>query len=189
MTRTYRSEPRATPPPHPDAPAPSHAADGTVTAKDVTAKDVTAKDVATKDTVSDGAVGGETAADAGRAPTAHLVAEVATDVSTLFRQEVALAKAELREEAGKVGRGMGMFVGAGAAGFFAALFVLLAAMFGLAEVLERGWAALIVAAVLAVTAAVFAVVGRRTVRTVHPTPTRTVATLREDVQWAQGRRR
>jgi Putative Actinobacterial Holin-X, holin superfamily III len=121
--------------------------------------------------------------------TGHLVTEVATDISTLFRQEVALAKAELREEAGKAGKGMRMFAGAGGAAYFAALFALLAAMFGLAEVMAPGWAALIVAAVLGVVAAVLALVGRRTVRTVHPTPTRTVQTLREDVQWAQSRRR
>jgi hypothetical protein len=124
-----------------------------------------------------------------RESTGHLVAEVAADVSTLFRQEVALAKAEIREEAVKAGKGMGMFAGAGGAGYFALLFALLAAMFGLAEAMAPGWAALIVAAVLGAVAAVLAVVGRRTVRTVHPTPTQTVETLREDVQWAQSRRR
>jgi hypothetical protein len=124
-----------------------------------------------------------------KASTGHLVAEVATDISTLFRQEVALAKAELREEAAKAGRGMGMFAGAGGAAYFATLFALLAAMFGLAEVLAPGWASLVVAAVLGIVAAVLALAGRGTVRTVHPTPTRTVQTLREDVQWAQSRRR
>jgi hypothetical protein len=82
-----------------------------------------------------------------------------------------------------------MFAGAGGAAYFAALFALLAAMFGLAEALAPEWASLVVAAVLGVVAAVLALVGRRTVRTVHPTPTRTVETLREDVQWAQNRRR
>ncbi|OAA26659.1 putative Holin-X, holin superfamily III [Frankia sp. EI5c] len=123
------------------------------------------------------------------ASTGHLVAEVATDVSTLFRQEIALAKAELREEATKAGKGAGMFAGAGGAGFFALVFLLLAFMFGLSSVMALGWAALIVGVLLAAAAGALALLGRRTVRTVHPAPTRTVETLREDIQWAQNRRR
>jgi len=134
------------------------------------------------------AAGAETTSAAG-ASTGHLVSEVVTDISTLFRQEVALAKAEVRDEAKKAGKGAGMFAGAGGAGYFAALFVLLAIMFGLGEVMALGWAALIVAVVLGAAAAVLALKGRTTVRKVHPAPTQTVETLREDVQWAQSRRK
>ncbi|EIV94640.1 phage holin family protein [Frankia sp. QA3] len=126
---------------------------------------------------------------AGRGSTGHLVSEVVTDISTLFRQEVALAKAEVREEAKKAGKGAGMFAGAGGAGYFALLFALLAVMFGLGEVMALGWAALIVTVVLGAVAAVLALKGRSTVRKVHPTPTQTVETLREDVQWAQSLRK
>ncbi|SNQ52276.1 conserved hypothetical protein [Frankia canadensis] len=134
------------------------------------------------------ATGGGAARPEERESTGHLVAEVVTDISTLFRQEVALAKAEIREEAKKAGKGAGMFAGAGGAGYFALLFVLLAVMFGLGEVMALGWAALIVGVALAVVAAVLALSGRVTVRKVHPAPTQTVETLREDVQWAQSRR-
>ncbi|WP_018637551.1 phage holin family protein [Parafrankia elaeagni] len=120
--------------------------------------------------------------------TGQLVSEVANDVSTLFRQELALAKAELREEATKAGKGAGMFAGAGGAGFFALVFILLAVMFGLGSVMALGWAALIVGVLLVAAAAVLALMGRRTVKNVHPAPTQTVETLREDVQWAQNRR-
>ncbi|MCK9903037.1 hypothetical protein CC117_29490 [Parafrankia colletiae] len=120
--------------------------------------------------------------------TGQLVSEVANDVSTLFRQELALAKAELREEATKAGKGAGMFAGAGGAGFFALVFILLAVMFGLGSVMALGWAALIVGVLLVAAAAVLALMGRRTVKDVHPAPTQTVETLREDVQWAQNRR-
>ncbi|MCK9876985.1 phage holin family protein [Frankia sp. Ag45/Mut15] len=128
------------------------------------------------------------APDGQRTSTGHLVSDVVTDISTLFRQEVALAKAEVREEAKKAGKGAGMFAGAGGAGLYALLFALLAVMFGLGEVMALGWAALIVAAVLGAVTAVLALKGRSTVRTVHPAPTQTVETLREDVQWAQSRR-
>ncbi|MCM3882462.1 phage holin family protein [Frankia sp. R82] len=134
------------------------------------------------------APGGTAAPDGRRASTGHLVSDVVTDISTLFRQEVALAKAEVREEAKKAGKGAGMFAGAGGAGLYALLFALLAVMFGLGEVMALGWAALIVAAVLGAVGAVLALKGRSTVRTVHPAPTQTVETLREDVQWAQSRR-
>ncbi|MEX5636232.1 phage holin family protein [Parafrankia sp. FMc2] len=129
-----------------------------------------------------------TEAAPGHASTGQLVSEVANDVSTLFRQELALAKAELREEATKAGKGAGMFAGAGGAGFFALVFILLAVMFGLGSVMALGWAALIVGVLLVATAAVLALMGRRTVKNVHPAPTQTVETLREDVQWAQNRR-
>ncbi|WP_163552677.1 phage holin family protein [Candidatus Frankia alpina] len=126
---------------------------------------------------------------ADRGSTGHLVSEVVTDISTLFRQEVALAKAEVREEAKKAGKGAGMFAGAGGAGYFALLFALLAVMFGLGEVMALGWAALIVTVVLGAVTAVLALKGRSTVRKVHPAPTQTVETLREDVQWAQSLRK
>ncbi len=141
------------------------------------------------DDVSEYRDGIGTPGDARPGSTGHLVAEVVTDISTLFRQEVALAKAEVREEAKKAGKGAGMFAGAGGAGLFALLFVLLAIMFGLGEVMALGWAALIVAVALGVVAAVLGLTGRSTVRKVHPAPTQTVETLREDVQWAQSRRR
>lgn len=118
----------------------------------------------------------------------RLVTDVTQDISTLFRQELALAKAEMREEAVKAGKSAGMFGGAAGAGYFALIFLLLAVMFGLGEVMALGWAALIVAGILLVVAAVLALRGRSTVKTVHPAPTQTVETLKEDVQWARNRK-
>jgi VIT1/CCC1 family predicted Fe2+/Mn2+ transporter len=118
-----------------------------------------------------------------------LTSRVTDDLSTLFRQEIALAKSELRAEAVKGGKGAGMFAGAGGAGYFAALFALLAAMFGLGEVMALGWAALAVTVVLAVAAAVLALSGRKTLRRMHPAPTQTIETVKEDVRWAANRRR
>lgn len=118
-----------------------------------------------------------------------LVSGVAADMSTLFRKEVELAKAELRQEAVKAGKGAKMFGGAAGAGYFAVLFLLLAVMFGLSEVMALGWAALIVGAVLLLAAGALAMVGRKTVKKVHPAPTQTVETIKEDVQWAQGLRK
>ncbi|WP_241835024.1 phage holin family protein [Pseudofrankia asymbiotica] len=119
----------------------------------------------------------------------QLVSGVAADMSTLIRKEVELAKAEVRQSATRAGKGAGMFGGAAGAAVFAVLFLLLAAMFGLSEVMALGWAALIVAAILLVSAAVLGLVGKRTVKKVHPAPTQTVETLKEDVRWASGLRK
>ncbi|MET9761828.1 phage holin family protein [Streptomyces sp. NPDC006372] len=108
-----------------------------------------------------------------------------SDIQTLFRQEVELAKSEIREEAGKAGKAAGMYGGAGFGGYMVALFASLAAMFGLANVMDIGWAALIVTAVWAGIAAVLFVMGRSRMREVSPKPEQTVQTLKEDAQWAR----
>ncbi|MDT9685090.1 phage holin family protein [Streptomyces sp. TRM76323] len=115
----------------------------------------------------------------------ELLAAVTADVQHLLRQEVRLAKAEIQEEASKAGKAAGMFGGAGFAGYMVALFLSLAAVFGLANVMDAGWAALIVTAVWAVIAAVLFVLGRSRMREVSPKPDRTIETLKEDAQWAR----
>ncbi|WP_461087418.1 phage holin family protein [Streptomyces deserti] len=108
-----------------------------------------------------------------------------SDLQTLFRQEVELAKTEIREEGAKAGKAAGLYGGAGFGGYMVALFLSLAAVFGLANVMDAGWAALIVAAVWAVIAAVLYVMGRSRMREVSPKPEQTVQTLKEDAQWAR----
>lgn len=118
-----------------------------------------------------------------------LVSRVTTDLSKLMRQELELAKAETRQEVKKAGTSAGILGGAGVAGYFALLFVSLAVMSGLAEVIPTGWAALIVGGLYAVVGAVLYSRGRRKLQAVSPAPTETVQTLKEDVQWAKTRRR
>jgi hypothetical protein len=115
----------------------------------------------------------------------ELVSSVTSDVQTLFRQEVELAKAEIRQEAGTAGKAAGMFGGAGFAGYMVALFGSLAAVYGLANVMDAGWAALIVTAVWAVVGAVLYVMGRSRLRALSLMPEQTVETLKEDARWAR----
>ncbi|MGN6415042.1 phage holin family protein [Flexivirga sp.] len=109
----------------------------------------------------------------------ELVGDISRDLSTLMRQEVELAKAELKAEATKAGKGAGMLAGAGFAGYMVLLFASIALWWALANVMDQGWAALIVAGVWAVIAAVLAVTGRSRLRTVHPVPERTIDTIQE----------
>jgi MFS family permease len=113
-----------------------------------------------------------------------LLSQVTSDLSQLMRQELDLAKAELRQEASKAGKAAGMFGGAGFAGYMVALFATVALMAALAAVMPWGWAALIVAAVWAIVALVLYSRGRKEMRRVQALP-RTKESLKEDAEWAR----
>ena len=107
----------------------------------------------------------------------QLFGEISKDLSTLMRQEVALAKAELQAEAKKAGTGAGMMVAAGLAGFLTLLFLSNALWWALENVMDAGLAALIVAVLWGVIAAVLLSMGRKKLKQVNPKPERTVDTL------------
>jgi hypothetical protein len=109
----------------------------------------------------------------------ELLGNVSRDLSTLMRQEVSLAKAEIRTEAAKAGKGAGMVAGAGVAGWLAVLFASIALWWALANVMDEGLAALIVAVLWAVVGGVLFTTGRRTLRAMNPTPERTVDTVKQ----------
>jgi hypothetical protein len=115
--------------------------------------------------------------DVGEVPVGQLISDITRDMSTLLRQEVALAKAEVTTEVTKTGKAAGMFGGAGFAGYMVLLFLSIAAWWGLANVMDEGWSALIVAVVWAVIGAVLYATGRKQFRQVHPKPERTVETV------------
>ncbi|MFJ3439127.1 phage holin family protein [Streptomyces cyaneofuscatus] len=125
-----------------------------------------------------------------RAPSAdpsigELVGEISEDLTQLVREEVELAKAEIKESATRAGKAAGMLAGSGYAGHLVLLMGSLAAVFGLAHVVDLAWAALIVTGFWALLAAVLCVVGRKRLKTVSAKPERTVETLKEDAQWAR----
>ena len=125
--------------------------------------------------------------DVSKQSVGSLISEVTSDLSTLMRQEMDLAKAEIKEEVTKTGKAAGMLGGAGFAGYMLALFLSIAAWWGLANVMDEAWAALIVAAVWGVIAAVLFVSGRSKMREVNPKPERTVSTLKEVPDALKGR--
>jgi uncharacterized membrane protein YqjE len=116
-----------------------------------------------------------------------LIGQVASDMSTLLRQELELAKTELRQEAVKAGKAGGMLGGAGVLGHLTVAFLALAVTFALGNVMDLGWAALIVAVLLGIGAAVLFTLGRTRLREINPTPEQTVQTVKEDVRWARTR--
>ncbi|MGK5743140.1 phage holin family protein [Micromonospora sp. URMC 103] len=116
-----------------------------------------------------------------------LVGDVTRNMSTLVRQEIDLAKAELREEATQAGKAGGMFAGAALGGFLTVLFISYAAWWGLSNVMDQGWAALIVAAVWLVITAVLAVMGRKKLRQFRGVLPRTQQTARQVPDALRGR--
>ena len=107
-----------------------------------------------------------------------LIGEVSKDLSTLLRQELDLAKAELRQSATRAGKGAGLYGGAGIAGHFAVLFLSVALWWGLGYLIGNAWSAVIVAVIWAIIAAIMYVVGRREMSAVKGMP-QTVATVKE----------
>ena|SRR2546421_10793543 len=121
-----------------------------------------------------------------QASVGDLLGEVTRDLSTLMRQEVELAKAEVRQEATKAGKAAGAFAGAGLAGYMVLLFLSFALWWGLANVLDEGWSALIVAAVWAVIGAVLYATGRGRARQIRGLQ-RTTETVRQVPDALKGR--
>jgi hypothetical protein len=113
----------------------------------------------------------------------ELISNISNDLSQLFRQEVELAKAELRQEASKAGKAAGMLGGAGFAAYLAVVLLSFALVFALSNVMDPGWAALIVAVIWAIIGAVLYANGRKKLKDVDPVPRRTVDTIKEDAQW------
>jgi hypothetical protein len=107
-----------------------------------------------------------------------LLARVSTDLSTLMRQEVALAKAEVTQSAKQAGKGAGMFAGAGVAGHMVLLFISIALWWGIGDKTGHGWSALIVAVIWAIIAAVLAARGRKEMKNVTGVP-RTTDTVKK----------
>jgi hypothetical protein len=116
--------------------------------------------------------------DVGEVSLGQLVGDVTRDLSTLMRQELALARAELKQEASKTAKGAGALGGAGFAGYMTLLFLSIALWWALSHLVGHSWSALVVAVLWGVVAAVLAAVGRKKFREVNPTPERTVDTLK-----------
>lgn len=93
---------------------------------------------------------------------------LSTNLSTLIQQEIALAKAETtqvvqetKESAKDAGKGAGMLAGAGVAGHFVLLFLSIALMWGLSNLVGLAWSSVIVAVIWAVIAAILAAIGKK----------------------------
>jgi uncharacterized membrane protein YqjE len=132
----------------------------------------------------------DTHADLRDRPVAELLKELSSQTSTLVRQELELAKAEMAEKGKRAGLGAGMFGGAGLFGLLALGALTACLIAALATGMEVWLAALIVAVVYAAVAGVLALLGRQKTReATPPAPEQAIESTKEDVQWAKSHMR
>ena len=115
----------------------------------------------------------------------ELFSELASETSTLVKQEVALAQTELTQKATKVGKNVGYLVVGGAVAYAALLAFIAALIIGLGNLLGNNyWAsALIIGAIVAVAAVIMIMSALSALKNAGITPTQTVETIKEDAQW------
>ena len=115
----------------------------------------------------------------------QIVGDITSDMSTLVRQEIDLAKSEMKQEVSKLGRGAGMLGAAGLAGYLTLFFLSFALTYLLDNWMPLELGALIVALLWGIAAAVLALRGRKEIKQANPQLPVTQQTIKEDVQWAK----
>jgi len=115
-------------------------------------------------------------------PTGELLKELSDQTTTLVRQEIELAKAELAVKGKKAGTGAGMFGGAGVVGFTAFLALTACIIAALDTAMPLWLAALIVAVVYGAVAGVLAMTGKQKVQeAIPPVPQEAVQNVKDDI--------
>jgi uncharacterized membrane protein YqjE len=114
-----------------------------------------------------------------------LIRGILMDVRTLIREEISLARVEMREQAGRAKAAALSFGIAAAALAFGGTFLLIAVATAIADLLNWPvWTGfLIVAVLLAIVGMVTLMSGRKQLATVHAVPQETLSTLKENSEW------
>jgi uncharacterized membrane protein YqjE len=121
-------------------------------------------------------------------PIGELLKQLSQETTTLVRQEIDLAKAEMSEKGKRAGLGAGMFGGAGVAGLLALVALTIAAIAALDTGMPTWLAGVIVAVVWGAIAGLLALQGRQKVKAATPpAPEQAIESTKEDVQWAKTR--
>jgi F0F1-type ATP synthase assembly protein I len=129
--------------------------------------------------------GGSTAPEAEDTSLGSLVGALSGNVSKLMRQELELAKAEIRAEAKKAGKAAGML---GGAGWMTAIFLSTTLMWLLSKAMDLTLAALIVTLLWGIAAAVLGLSGKKQLQGLNPKPEQTMDSLKEDAQWLKAQK-
>lgn len=119
---------------------------------------------------------------------AELVHQLSEQTSTLIRQELRLATAELKEKGRHAGLGVGMFGGAGLVALYGVGALVAAAIIGLGTLVEPWLAAVIAGVALLTFAGIAAVLGKRQVeQATPPTPEQAVESVQRDIKTVKER--
>jgi MFS family permease len=121
-------------------------------------------------------------------PIGDLVRQLSDQTTTLVRQEIELAKAEMTAKGKQVGMGAGAFGGAGLVGLYAVGAITACLILALSTAVAGWLAALIVGVVYAAIAGVLALIGKKKTQAgAPPVPERAISSTKEDVEWAKTR--
>jgi membrane protein len=122
--------------------------------------------------------------------TRDLVQDLSRQTSTLIRQEMRLAQAELAEKGRHAGKGAGMFGGAGLVALYGVGALIAAGIIGLATVIEPWIAAAAIGAGLLLVAGVLALTGKKELEEAGPPkPEQTLESVQRDVATVKERAR
>jgi hypothetical protein len=114
-----------------------------------------------------------------------VVESIVGNVQTIIRSEIQLAKTEVREETVKAAGAARLLAVGGLLGIYAGGFFLLTFVRALENVTAPWLASLIVAVLIGVVAFVAITAGRARMKHVHPTPDKTIKTVKENVEWVK----
>lgn len=113
----------------------------------------------------------------------ELFSELSQDVSSLFQQEVQLAKVEMSQKASQAGQRVGFIAAGGFIAYAGFLAILAAIILGLAEFMAIWLAALIVGVVVAAIGYFLLQKGISDLKNLNPAPEKTIKSFKEDGQW------
>jgi uncharacterized membrane protein YqjE len=119
----------------------------------------------------------------------ELIAELSRETTTLVRQELQLAKAEMSQKASRAGKNVGFLVVGGVVAYTGLLAIIAAVIIVLGNVIALWLSALVVGAVIAAVGLVLVIKGVNTLRQEDPTPQETIETLKEDREWLRDQTR
>lgn len=113
-----------------------------------------------------------------------LFSELTSETTTLVRQEIALAKTEIKADAKKAGASAGAAVSGGLVAYAGLIVLLVGLGWGLNSLIGSTWLGLVIVG-LAVAGLGYVMLqkGLATLKTIDPTPERTIQTLKEDKEW------
>ena len=111
--------------------------------------------------------------------------DIVGNVQQIIRSEVVLAKVEIKEKAQRASKPAAVMATGTVLGLYGLGFLLLAAVYGLSLAVPPWLAALVVGGALAIAGGILVGKSRRALKEIDPLPKNTVATLKENVQWAK----
>jgi hypothetical protein len=118
-------------------------------------------------------------------PVSQVVGDIIAKSQEILRSEVRLAKTEIKEEAAAWAKSFAVLAAGLLLAVFALGLLLLGAVYALSNVVEPWAAAVIVGVAIGILAALLGASGKRRLDHVDLKPEKTIATVKENIQWVK----